>query len=195
MNLALSRLTASPLIYKYPQAINSPSRERDQEKLSAAIALPQIQVALGVHSNSILRLAISYLRNHDDAEDVLQDTFLQLLRAAPVFESLEHQKAWLLRVAINLCKNRLKYNKRRTWEVLSDALEQHIPEDLSFVWEAVDKLPKHYREVVHLFYQEDLSTKVIARLLNKKESTIRSLLHRARIQLKTHLKEVYDLEK
>ena len=189
MNVAPARLKASTLIYSYPKFINISAAEEAHKKLPAEIIQKQTQLALGLHRNTILRLAISYLRNHDDAEDVLQDTFLQLLRAAPVFESLEHQKAWLLRVAINLCKNRLKYNKRRNWEALSDAVEQQMTEDLSFVWEAVDKLPKQYREVVHLFYQKDLSTKLIAQLLNKKESTIRSLLHRARIQLKTQLNE------
>lgn len=68
----------------------------------------EIEGALKRHGRQVLHLAWSYLHSRDDAEDVLQDTLVQLMKTDPHFESEAHEKAWLLRVAINLCKNRLK---------------------------------------------------------------------------------------
>lgn len=152
------------------------------------------EAVLKEHGNAILRLAHSYLHNLADAEDMLQEALLQMLRKAPAFDSPDHQKAWLFRVTINLCKNKIKYNQRRRWEDWSESLTSEVREDLTFVWEAVSSLPVKYREVIHLFYQEDLSTAQIAKLLNKQDSTIRSLLHRARLILKEQLMEGYDFE-
>jgi len=150
--------------------------------------------ALDTYGNAILRCAYSYLHNMADAEEVLQDTLLKLLTAAPNFESEEHKKAWLLRVAANLSKNRIEYNALRTSDELSDELAEEGREDLSFVWDAVRQLPVQYREAVHLFYYEGLSTRQIASVLNRSEATIRSDLHRGREQLKRILKEAYDFE-
>ena len=146
------------------------------------------------YGNSLLRYAYSYLHNMEDAEEVLQDTLIQFLKTAPVFLSREHEKAWLLRVAANLSKNRLNYNKLRQTDELNEELTAEGREDLSFVWDAVRQLPESCREAVHLFYYEGLSTKQIASVLQRKESTVRSDLHRGREQLKTILKEAYDFE-
>nr|WP_300168379.1 sigma-70 family RNA polymerase sigma factor [uncultured Flavonifractor sp.] len=147
---------------------------------------------LDTYGNSILRLAYSYLHNQSDAEEVLQDTLLQVLRTAPVLESPQHEKAWLLRVAANLSKNRLKYNRLRDTDELSEQLVAEQREDLSFVWEAVKALPVPARVAIHLFYQEGCSTAQIASILGRKESTVRSDLRRGRLQLKQILKEAYD---
>ena len=146
------------------------------------------------YGNSLLRYAYSYLHNMEDAEEVLQDTLIQFLKTAPVFLSREHEKAWLLRVAANLSKNRLSYNKLRQTDELNEELTAEGREDLSFVWDAVRQLPESCREAVHLFYYEGLSTKQIASVLQRKEATVRSDLHRGREQLKTILKEAYDFE-
>lgn len=146
------------------------------------------------YGNSLLRYAYSYLHNMEDAEEVLQDTLIQFLKTAPVFLSREHEKAWLLRVAANLSKNRLSYNKLRQTDELNEELTAEGREDLSFVWDAVRQLPESCREAVHLFYYEGLSTKQIASVLQRKEATVCSDLHRGREQLKTILKEAYDFE-
>lgn len=150
--------------------------------------------ALHRYGSPILRLALSYLHNLPDAEDILQETMLRLFSSAPSFESPEHEKAWLFRVAINLSKNRLKANRRHSCEELPESLTCAMPEDLSFVWEAVSTLPIKYREVIHLYYQEEMTTARIAALTGAKESTVRSLLFRARGMLKKQLKEAYDFE-
>ena len=145
-----------------------------------------------VHGNSILRLAYSYLHNMEDSEDVLQDTLIRVLEANPVFESEDHEKAYLLRCAANVAKNRIEYNKYRETDELSEELVAEQREDLSFVWDAVKSLPEKEREVVHLFYAEGYRTAEIAELLDRNESTVRSDLKRARDRLKDILKEDYD---
>ena len=130
--------------------------------------------ALDRYGNAILRCAYSYLHNMADAEEILQDTLLKLLTADPSFESEEHKKAWLLRTAANLSKNRIEYNALRVSDELSDELAEEGREDLSFVWDAVKDLPVQFREVIHLHYYEGYSTEEIARLLDRNPSTVRS---------------------
>ena len=149
---------------------------------------------LDAYGDLLLRYAYSYLHNMADAEEVLQDTLVQFLKTAPVFLNKAHEKAWLLRVAANLSKNRLSYNKLRQTDELNEELTAEGREDLSFVWDAVRQLPVQYREAVHLFYYEGLSTRQIASVLDRSEATIRSDLHRGREQLKRILKEAYDFE-
>ena len=154
----------------------------------------QAEHILDEHGSSILRLAYSYLHNMSDAEEVLQDTLLRFLKTAPTFENSTHEKAWLLRVAGNLSKNRIDYNKVRATDELSDTLKAEKREDLSFVWDAVRSLPLPFREVIHLFYYEGYSTAEISRMLDRKESTVRSDLRRGRLKLKEILKEACDFE-
>lgn len=142
----------------------NPAREDAQADVNARAA-----EILDTHGNAILRYAYSYLHNMEDAEEVLQDTLVQFLKTAPAFESEAHEKAWLLRVAGNLSKNRLSYN-------------------------AVRDLPEKYRAPVHLFYHEGYSTKQIAEILQRGEATVRSDLHRGRALLREILKEAYDFD-
>lgn len=167
---------------------------REEKALPSAQISQQAGRIMTDYGNNVLRLAYSYLHNMSDAEDVLQDTLIQFIKKQPRFETVNHEKAWVLRVAINISKNKITYNKIRKTDELSDTLAANETEDLSFVWDAVKQLPSKYREVVHLFYYEGYSTAQIASLLSKKEATVRSLLLRARIKLKEVLKEVYDFE-
>lgn len=160
--------------------------------LSREAVSARAEKVLDAYGNQILRLAYSYLHNMSDAEDVLQDTLIQFLQTAPELESSQHEKAWLLRVAANLSKNRIAYNRVRSADELNEELVAEEREDLSFVWEAVKQLPEKYREVIHLFYHEGYSTAQIASVLGQKESTVRSHLNRGRAQLKETLKEAYD---
>lgn len=155
----------------------------------------QAERMLADYGNSILRLAYSYLHNLSDAEEVLQETLIRFLQTAPVLESAAHEKAWLLRVAANLSKNHLNYERIRRSDELDEELAAEEREDLSFVWEAVRSLPVPYREVIHLFYYEGYPTAEIAQMLDRKEATVRSDLHRGRERLKEILKEAYDFEK
>ena len=188
----LSLLTASPLksaVTEPIPAAGTETADADREELNR-----RAESILTRYGNSILRLAYSYLHNMADAEEIVQDTLVQFLKTAPVFADSTHEEAWLMRVAGNLSKNRIRYNRIRSTDELNDELVAEEREDLSFVWEAVKSLPVKYREVIHLFYHEGYSTAEIARILERNESTVRSCLSRGRALLKTILKEAYDFE-
>lgn len=164
----------------------------EQDTLHSAQINEQAGRLMTAYGNNVLRLAYSYLHNMSDAEDVLQDTLIQFIKTQPQFEMTDHEKAWVLRVAINISKNKITYNKIRKTDELSETLAASETEDLAFIWDAVKQLPSKYGEVIHLFYHEGYSTAQIASLISKKEATIRSLLLRGRMKLKEILKEEYD---
>ena len=168
--------------------------KEDAKPVETVSIKQQAAQILDTYGDTILRYAYSYLHNQSDTEEVLQDTLIQFLKTRPVFESDEHEKAWLLRVAGNLCKNRLKYNSLRQTDERREELIAEQREDLSFIWDAVQALPVQYREVIHLFYREGYSTREISQILGRKEATIRSDLSRGRGKLKELLKEAYDFE-
>ncbi len=177
-------------LFSHATAVVSSTKSETREELNI-----RAERLLNHHGNSILRLAYSYLHNMSDAEEVLSDTLISFIRFAPIFENERHERAWLLRVAANHSKNRLKYNKRNGTDELSETLTADEKEDLSFVWDAVKQLPVKYREVIHLFYYEGFSTSEISRALGRNEGTVRSDLCRGRERLKAILKEDYDFER
>lgn len=154
----------------------------------------QAERLLDSYGNSILRYAYTYMHNREDAEEILQETLIRFLQAKPLFVSTEHEKAWLLRVAGNLSKNKLRAEKIRQTDELKEELVAQQREDLAFVWEAVSRLPEKQRQAIHLFYHEGYSTRQIAQILGKNEATVRSDLGRAREKLRKILKEEYGLE-
>lgn len=114
-----------------------------QEKQDERAAVNQkAEKLLKDYGNSILRMAYAYLHNMSDAEDILQETLIQYLQTAPVLENPAHEKAWLLKVAANLSKNRIDYNRIRQTDELEETLVAEKREDLRFVWEAVRALPE-----------------------------------------------------
>lgn len=150
-----------------------------------------IKQTINRYADTLVRVCFSYLKNRQEAEDIAQDTFLKLIEKQPVFESAEHEKAWLLRVAINLSKNRLKTTWFRKTEDLCENMLPFAPEE-SNVMNAVRQLPVKYRSVVHLYYIEGYSISEIGSLLKRNESTVTSQLHRARKLLKQKLREDFD---
>lgn len=177
-----------------------PAREETGEKNvqaeGAGSGSPKKDAAriFDTYGNSILRLAYSYLHGMEDAEDILQETLIRYMQKAPEFESGQHEKAWLMKVTANLSKNRIRSNKIRQADELTDMLADEADPDLSYVWDAVRILPDRYREIIHLFYQEGFRTAEIASILGMNESTVRSDLKRGRERLKIILKEAYDFE-
>ena len=152
----------------------------------------ELKDIMGKYGNKILRLAYSYLHNMEDSEDILQEVLIKYIEKKPVLENNEHLKAWLLKVASNLSKNKIEYNKVRETDELNEELVAEEREDLSFVWEAVKTLPDKYREVIHLFYEEGYQTDEIAKILEVSSENVRTRLKRARTKLKEILKEEYD---
>lgn len=140
------------------------------------------------YQNMVYRLAVAKMGNRQEAEDVFQEVFLRYLKKQPAFASEEHRKAWLLRVTINCCKKHLLSPWKKRTEPLCEDLVFQEPER-EWVFQELLKLPDLYREVLHLFYYEDMSTEEIAVLLKRKKSTVRTQLTRARACLKEILEE------
>ena len=136
----------------------------------------------------LLRVAYSQLNNRTEAEDAVQEVLLKYMEKAPVFQSEEHEKAWLLRVTINHCKNHLASAWFRKRADLDEGIPALDNEELEVV-SAVAALPAKYRAVVHLYYFEGYSTKEIAEILHSRPNTVSSRLSRARALLAKALKE------
>ena len=134
--------------------------------------------------DTVYRAALSYCRNVQDAEDITHDVFLIRFRHDAPFPDDEAEKAWMLRVTVNRCKNLLKSFRRRFSVPLEDAAQVCVTEDEHAVWDAVNALPAAYRLVIHLYYYEGYAVKEIAALMRTTESTVKSWLHRARGLLK-----------
>ncbi|MEG2322229.1 MAG: sigma-70 family RNA polymerase sigma factor [Bacilli bacterium] len=137
------------------------------------------------HINTVYRVCFMYLKNKHDTEDACQTTFTKLLKYCGNFESVEHEKAWLIVTATNTCKN---YFKTWYWRntIITDEFEVTSKEEQNIL-EDVLKLPFKYKKIIYLYYYEGYSTVEIAKLLNTCESTIRSQLHYGRQLLKAIL--------
>lgn len=134
------------------------------------------------YSGMVYRLAYAKTGSRPDADDVFQEVFLRYVRKRPVWESDDHAKAWFLRVTVN-CANSLLASpfRRRSVPLLEEsAVPPPQPEAGADLARAVSRLPRAYREVVHLFYYEDVSCAQIAAVLHRREATVRMQLTRAR---------------
>lgn len=152
----------------------------------------EVNRAIEQYADMVTRLCTVYLKNHADTEDVFQTVFLKYTLYSKEFESDEHEKAWLIRVTINACKDLLK-SFFRSHTVSMDELEGQFSEmstEHSQVLEAVLALPKKYREVVYLHYYEGYTAPEISKILGKNTNSVYTLLHKARELLKELLKEV-----
>jgi RNA polymerase sigma factor (sigma-70 family) len=143
------------------------------------------------YAQSLTRLAIACLGNMQDAEDATQEVFLAYLRSARVFEGAEHEKAWLIRVMINRCKNMVKSKWLRNRRPLPDNLSYRMRED-SGVLGAVMALDEKYRLPIHLHYYEGYSIKEIAELLRARPATIGTRLARGKEQLRRDIGGILD---
>ena len=139
------------------------------------------------HVNTVYRVCFMLTKSKSEAEDMVQNTFLRLMGDGTSFESHEHEKAWLIRTATNLCKDFF-----RRWRNRMVSMEDmDIPVEPSFeVDETLKKvmaLPPKYKTALYMYYYEGYSTVEMARILNKKESTIRGHLFTGRKLLKMEL--------
>ncbi|MBR6040138.1 MAG: RNA polymerase sigma factor [Clostridia bacterium] len=154
-----------------------------------------LDVLFETYGDMIYRLALVRTKNAADAEDVVQEVFLRCLKNNPVFQSAEHQKAWLIKVTLN-CSKTLLGSAFRRHSVPEDAMGELSSEDEtpdSTVYDAVLKLPEKYRTAIHLYYYEDYSVREIASAMRATESTVKSWLHRARGLLKETLGGDYEV--
>jgi len=132
----------------------------------------------------VYRVCFSYMKNAPDAEDAVANVFAKLFKKGLVFESEEHEKAWLLRTAINQCKDSLKHWWRSNSHIDDHQNLESNPLQENQVLEIVLRLPKRYKDVIYLYYYEGYGTAEIAEILKKPHSTIRYYMREARNSLK-----------
>ena len=157
---------------------------------------PSLQELVDKYRNNLFAVAFNVCKNAEDAEDVVQDTFIQYYSTGKQFETEQHVRAWLIRVAINKAKN----INSSFWRKNKVSLEEYM-ETLTFetkesaeLFETVMKLPEKYRIAVHLFYYEDYTTSEIADILKISVSNVKVRLSRGRSLLKETLKEEWEYD-
>lgn len=139
-----------------------------------------------MHSSSMLRAAYAVLRSRADAEDAVQEAFIQLIIKEPNFRDSEHQKAWLLRVVINISRNMLKSSLRSS--KLEEVSSPDTTDEDKDLLSAVLSLPEHYRTIIHLYYYEGYSIKEISHIVKMPPATVGTRLARGRAVLRELLK-------
>ena len=155
---------------------------------------PPLKMLIEKYRNNLYTAAFNVCKNAQDAEDVVQDTFLQYWSQKKEFETEQHIRAWLIRIVINKAKNTTLAFWRRNRRSLEDYIETltfENPESEN-LFEEVLKLPDKYRIVIHLFYYEDYSVREIADILKLSESNVKTRLSRGRSLLKTALREEWE---
>ena len=147
--------------------------------------------AIGQYGDMVRRLCLVHLKNPADTEDIFQNVFLKYVLSPVVFESPEHEKAWLIRVTINACRDLVKSFFRSRTVPLEELLDQPAPlsEEHREVLEAVLALPGRYRDMVYLHYYEGYSLREIARLLGVTVPTVKMRLKRGRDALRNTWEE------
>ncbi len=142
------------------------------------------------YKDMIYRTAFTVVKNHEDAEDILQEVFFKYFRLQPAFENQSHEKAWFLRVTINEGKNLLRsfWKRKRTDDVnFENIVQQQADSHDSKVLQAVMSLPDKYRIAIYLYYYEEYSIREIASLTSQSETTIAQHLSRGRKKLRKKL--------
>ncbi len=165
--------------------------EQDMEK--------RLTVLMNEYGDSVLRMCCIYLRDYQLAEDMAQETFLRVYQHYGDFNNRSSLKTWILQIAINLCRNQMRTrwwkNRSRTeiGEIRTDEYEDSFLER-EMILEEIGKLPPKYKEVILLYYYQELTITEIAEVIGEKESAVKARLVRARNKLKPELKEVLCYE-
>lgn len=154
-----------------------------------------LNTAIEKYGDMVYRIAVNQMKSRTDADDIFQEVFIKWMQYREQMQNPEHEKAWLIRVSLNQCKSALgsTWNKKKAeWsqEVENTMIYEDKIEEGSELDVVLNKLPERYRVVLHLFYYEELSISDIGKILQEKESTIRTRLTRARRKLKSTLKGV-----
>ena len=149
----------------------------------------EVNRAIERYSDTVQRLCIVYLKNREDTEDIFQTVFFKYYLSSIIFESDEHEKAWIIRVTVNACKDRLKSFFRSRTVSLDEIIElpAETSQESNDVLEAVLSLPAKYRDVVYLHFYEDYTAPQIGEILHKNVNTIYTLLTRAKKLLREKL--------
>jgi RNA polymerase sigma-70 factor (ECF subfamily) len=154
-----------------------------------ATVVSNIEIIYKTHVNTVYRVCFTYMKNPADTEDAVSDTFIRLMKHTPVLQSEEHEKAWLIRTAVNVCKDSLKHSRRKQANIddYAETLAAPPSFEVDDISHAITQLPDKYKSVVYLHYFEGYTSVEIAKMLGKTDSTIRYFLAQARKILKESL--------
>lgn len=143
-------------------------------------------------SNMIYKIAYQNVLSIADAEDIVQEVFIKLIKnRTKCFENREHLKAWLIKVTINQCRDFRRLFMRRK-EIPTDNLPHILKKNEIAILEEISQLPKDERNIIYLYYYEGYKIKEIAEILNKNQNTVNSKLIRGRKKLRTLIEEQGD---
>lgn len=155
--------------------------------------MKEIDYYVDTYADMIFRVAYHNTDNIDDAQDIVQEVFLRLLKKKPQFKDENHEKAWLIRVTINKAKDLHKsfwFRKRLPLDK-----DYYIKDNQTKgILEEVMQLPIQYRNPIYLYYYEGYDTKEIAQILHITQNTVLTRLRRARLQLKQRWEEQHEKE-
>lgn len=151
----------------------------------------EVNRVIDLYADTVRRICMLHLKNSADTEDIFQEVFLKYALSSVIFESAEHEKAWIIRVAVNSCKDLLKSFFRSRTVSMEDivSLPAVQTEEYNNVLETVLGLPQKYKDVVYLHYYEGYSAVEIGKILGKNVNTVYTLLARARKMLQERLGE------
>lgn len=147
----------------------------------------EIQALVEDYSSMIFRISFCILSNTEDANDAVQETFLKYITKAPEFDTEEHRKAWLIKVATNVSKNIHRFHLRREIKSLEDIENIGITQDDFEIFELIMNLPTRYKIVMTLYYVEGYRSKEIAEIVGISEEAVRKRLQKGRELLKKEI--------
>lgn len=178
----------------------SPKIEKDKEQHMMASEFRRTpEEVVELYADTVYKIALSQMKNKEDAEDIFQEVFLNYMNSDKTFVSVEHEKAYLITMTVNSCKKHFRsawFRHRADYSELTEAEMASMSTSgegkYEEVYEAVLRLPSKYRLVIHLFYYEEMSIAEISSSLHLKDSTVKSQLMRGRAMLKGMLEETLE---
>ena len=160
-------------------------------RYSSARPADEIEANVHRYGNILYRLCLVMLKNESDAEDAVQETVVKYMRKAPQFSDAEHEKAWLITVATNLCRDMLRYRKRHPQTELDQVQDLLVNDSESGILEALMALPEKFRMVLTLYYVEEYSIGEIAKIIGRTPSAVKMRLKKGRELLEEKYRKEY----
>ena len=149
-----------------------------------------IEILIANYGDMLYRLCLIMLKNESDTEDAVQETYIKYFQKAPTFESTEHQKAWLIRVATNKCRDTLRFRIRHP-QIDDVDIGRYVSDSSdSGILEALTMVPEKFRLVLTLYYIEEYRIEDIAKIIGRSNSAVKMRLQKGR----KLLEEIYRKE-
>lgn len=151
-----------------------------------------IEEAVAAYSNMLYKICIVMLCNEQDAQDAIQETFCRYLEKKPDFTDSEHEKAWLIQVVTNICRDMLRFRSRHPKVSIDEITDSYASSDDKDILTELLDLPIRHRTVIYLYYVEGYQVREVASLLKISEHAVKKRLQRGREQLRLSWKEAYE---